>query len=236
MSELIFELLRVSISSDKCLSNTPTDKEWQALFDIIQKHALAGVCIVGLEILSNQEQTPDKGLLLNWIGLSHQIEQRNKVTKNQCLKLQKKLSEDGIKYCFLKGLGNARMYGKINPRLSLLRQSGDIDVWVEGGYDRVLQYVDRIKPTDEVNEQHVHFHLFDNTEVEVHYTPSRSPNRFLDRKLQRWYLSEQDRQMGHVAEIEGGEIVMPTDDFNLVYQMLHINKHFFLLMVLVCGS
>lgn len=225
--ELFFELLRLSINGDKSLSGFPSEDEWQALFDLAEKHSLVGVSIAGLERLAELGHRPPQGLLLNWIGISQQIEQRNKVVNNQCLCLQKKLSGDGFKHCILKGQGNAKMYGQISPKLSLLRQSGDIDVWVAGGYDKVLQYVESVRPTDEVNEQHVHFHLFDDTEVEVHFTPSRLPNYFLDRKLQRWFLSEQDRQMNHSVEFEGDKIVMPTDDFNLVYQMLHIYRHLF---------
>lgn len=224
---VFFDLLRVTIGRQESLSQTPSEREWQAIFEIAQRHALVGVCLTGLEKLSNQDQRPPKELLLNWIGISQQIEQLNMIVNKRCLELQKKLSAEGFKYCILKGQGNAIKYGKISPKLALLRQSGDIDVWVAGGYDKVLRYVENVRPTEEVNEQHVQLHLFDDTEVEVHFTPSRLSNRLLDRKLQQLYLSEVDRQMSHAVEFEGDRIVMPTDDFNLVYQMLHIYRHLF---------
>lgn len=197
VQNLFFELIQVAIGEKSCLSCTPSDDDWQALFDLAQSHAIAGVCLAGLEKLSNIGQRPPQLLLLNWIGIAQQIEERNKVVNNQCLVLQKKMSRDGFQSCILKGQGNAEMYGQIIPQLALLRQAGDIDVWVEGGCEKVLKYVEQIAPTEDVNEQHVHFRLFQDTEVEVHFTPSRLSNRWLDRKLQRWFESEQDRQMEH---------------------------------------
>lgn len=170
---------------------------------------------------------PPQGILLNWIGILQQIEQRNKTVNRQCLELQKKLDEAGLKYCILKGQGNAQMYGKIKSQLSLLRQSGDIDVWVGGGFDKVLQYVQGVSPTDDVSEQHVHFHVFEDTDVEVHFTPSWLTNPRYNRRLKKWFAEEAERQMSHRVQFGDGEIVMPTTDFNMVYQMLHIYRHLF---------
>ena len=227
MSDLLFELLRASLGGYSRLSKTLSPKEWQKLYDVAEKQAVVGVCMAGLEALSNQEQRPPKELLLNWIGIVQQIEQRDKVVSRQCLELQQKLEAAGLKYCILKGQGNALMYGRINPQLSLLRQSGDIDVWVEGGFDKVLQYVLSVSPTEEVNEQHVHFHVFEDTEVELHFSPSRLSNPRFNRRLQKWFAEEAERQMNHRVPFGDGEIVMPTTDFNLVYQMLHIYRHLF---------
>lgn len=74
--ELFFDLLRISIGVESCLSKNPSDDEWQVLFELAQKHALVGVCLAGLEELSNQGVRPPQGLLLNWIGISQQIEHR----------------------------------------------------------------------------------------------------------------------------------------------------------------
>ena len=227
IEQSFFEIIQVALGFRTVFSRSLTDEEWEEIFVIAQKQSVLGVCVAGLEALSNQGQRPPKELLLNWIGIAQQIEQRNKAVNRQCLELQKKLDGAGLKYCILKGQGNAQMYGKINSQLSLLRQSGDIDVWVEGGFDKVLQYVQSVSPTDEVNEQHVHFHVFDDTEVEVHFSPSRLSNPIFNRRLQGWFAEETERQMNHRVPFSDGKIVMPTTDFNLVYQMLHIYRHLF---------
>lgn len=227
IQELFFELLRVSLGQQDCLSRRPERGEWQALLDIAQDHTVVGICLSGLEKLNSQQLVPPKDILLQWIGIGQQIEISNKVLNEQCLLLSEKLNKDGKQCCFLKGQGNATMYGRIWPQLILRRQSGDIDVWVKGGFDRVIRYVQKESPTDDVNEQHVHFHFFEDAEVEIHYTPSRLANRFLDKRLQHWFMIEEERQMNHAVDFNGGQIVLPTSDFNLVYQMLHIYGHLF---------
>lgn len=49
----------------------------------------------------------------------------------RCLKLQQTLTSDGFRSCILKGQGVASFYGP----LASLRQSGDIDIFVDA--DRV---------------------------------------------------------------------------------------------------
>lgn len=159
--------------------------------------------------------------------MAQQIEARNKRVNQHCVALMDKLHRDGFRACILKGQGNARMYGQLNPQLALWRQPGDIDVWVEGGFEKVVRYVQDVCPTNEVNEQHIHLHLFEDTKVEAHFTPSRLANRILNRRLQQWFAKEKDNQMNHRVEFYDKEITVPTDDFNLVYQMTHIYKHLF---------
>lgn len=231
MKELFFELIRVATGRQGCLSRTPSAEEWAQMFAIAEKHALVGVCYGGLLKLGSQELRPPLELLYQWIGAAQQIVERNKVVNRQCLTLQRRLQKDGFRSCILKGQGNARLYKNekhnSDTPLSLLRQSGDIDVWVKGGFDRVLRYVQGISPTEEVNEQHVHLDVFRDTEVEVHFTPSRLANRWLDRRLQRWFTMETDRQIQHTVKFGDGTITVPTTDFNLVYQLLHIYRHLF---------
>mgnify|MGYP002525165538 CR=1 FL=1 len=227
MFELFFELIRCAFGFQGCLSHSPTDDEWQNVFKIANHHALLGICFASLEQLSRQHQQPSQELLYQWIGVARQIEERNKKINKQCLKLQGILKKDGFRSCILKGQGNTLLYRSIDPQLAMLRQPGDIDVWIEGSFDKVTRYVESTCPTDEVNEQHIQFHVFPDTEVEIHYTPTKLANRWKDKSLQQWFIKETDRQMKHSISFDEGEIVMPTVDFNLVYQMLHIYRHFF---------
>ena len=227
IQELLFELLRIAIGSQEYLLYTPTADEWKELFHLAEKHALVGVCFAGLQRLDTPEQRPPQKLLYQCIGIGQQIQERNKTINRQCLTLQRRLQKDGFCWCLLKGQGNAMMYGRIDPQLALLRQPGDIDIWVEGGFESIMRYVQSISPTDEVNEQHVHLGVFHDTEVEVHFTPSKLANRWRDSKLQKWFAKEADRQMNHSVAFEDGEVSIPTVDFNLVYQMLHVYRHLF---------
>ncbi len=227
IQEVFFALLRMSLGQKDRAEKELSENDWKCLFALAEKHAVLGVCLAGLDTLDKQGQRPPHTLLLQWIGNAQQIELRNKTLNKQCLALLDSLQRDGLRACILKGQGNARMYGLLNPQLALWRQPGDIDVWVGGGFEKVVGYVQSICHSVEVNEQHIHYHLFEDTEVEAHFTPSRLANRMLNRKLQQWLKTEELRQMNHWVEFCGKEISVPTDDFNLVYQMTHIYKHLF---------
>lgn len=224
---MFFDLLRLSLGQDikkyRCLSA----EDWYVLYELAEKHAVLGVCFAGLEALDKQGQKPPQPLLLQWIGMVQQIEARNKIVNQHSLALLDRLRKDGFRGCILKGQGNARMYGQMRHQLVFWRQPGDIDVWVEGGFEKLVRYIQSVRLTDEVNELHIHFHLFEDTEVEVHFTPSRMANRILDKRLQKWFVKEQDRQMNHQVDFCGEKINVPTDDFNLIYQMIHVYRHLF---------
>ena len=71
------------------------------------------------------------------------IQQRNEVVNRQCVELQERLAKEGFRCCILKGQGNAENYAQ----LALLRQSGDIDIWVEGGLKMVYNWAKNISLT-----------------------------------------------------------------------------------------
>lgn len=53
-------------------------------------------------------------------------------------------------------------------------------------------------------------------------------NRIANKKLQRWFAKEQEAQFDNKISLSDGEdISVPTTEFNLVYQLLHIYRHLF---------
>ena len=56
IEQLFFELLRVSIGVSGCLSKTPTNEEWKALYDKAKKQSPVGVCLTGVQMRGNQHQ------------------------------------------------------------------------------------------------------------------------------------------------------------------------------------
>lgn len=53
------------------------------------------------------------------------------------------MNNEGLRCAILKGQGVAALYNSIDgewPQLGLYRQSGDIDVWVDGGMDNALKW------------------------------------------------------------------------------------------------
>ena len=227
MEDLFFELLRVSVGKQDSLSRVPNEEEWKQLADIAYKQFMMGVCFASIQRLSEKGVSPPRDLLLQWATFSEQTKGRNIEKNTECLKLQNKLRQHGMRSCILKGQGNAMMYGKLAPQLEYTRHSGDIDVWAEGGFERVVKFVLKYQPTKKITNRHIEFNVFDDTEVEMHFKPDRLINRIKDRKLQRWLKQEEERQMTHRVDFEGDSLIVPTTDFNMVFLLLHIYRHFF---------
>lgn len=244
---LFFELLQVAVGQREMLSHAPSDEEWRALHDMARKQAVLGVCFYAVQELHEQGQTPPQELIYRWFSETEIIKRRNNIVSKQCYQVQSKFSEAGIRSSILKGQGVAQYYGE---ELSSFRQSGDIDVYADGGFERALKFAHDCGQKDvKWDYKHLHLNVFPDTEVEMHYRVEVLLNLMKNRKLQKWFERHTEEIFGHTdstdntekdsttnftndtnncpAEIkERAEIVTPSVEFNVFYILLHIYRHF----------
>ena len=231
MNKLFFELIRVAIGTSYSLSYTPSDKEWKALSDMAKKQSLVGVCFAGLQRLGADA---DEGfarigisemLYLTWMGMTAKIQQKNQTVDEQCVALQKRLSADGLRSSILKGQGVASLYSE---HLRGLRQSGDIDIYVQGGMKKVLSYC--TEKFGKVSWDYINAHapFYEDTEVELHWRVQAMTNLYTNRRLQKW-LKEHELSIlqGNEADLGCGKVVVPTPEFDAFYILLHCYHHMF---------
>lgn len=218
MLDLFIELLQVSLGARDCLSRVPTFKEWEELFKESERQTVSGIAFEGVQKLPDTQRPPQM-LLLEWIGLSEQIRQQNLVVDKQTREIWNQLKNDGLDAAILKGQGIATLYGELAP----YRQSGDIDIWVRGGYQKVCDYVQRTHPTDDVAYHRFHYEYFDDTEVELHHRPTLMRNLLDDRKLAKWYNSFGSDSFVY---LEDKGFVVPSLEFNRIFILTHIYRHF----------
>lgn len=193
-----------------------------------KKQSLVGVCFAGVQRLQQQRQEPPEMLYLTWMGMAAKIQQRNEVVNRQCGELQAKLSADGLRSCVLKGQGVASLYKissfnefQVSSDLSLLRQSGDIDVWVQNkSIPELVEYVKGSGLRYKATAAHVECRMFDSTDVELHAEPAFMRNFRTNRKLVQLF----NESKGSIVESELGFSV-PSIEFNLVYMMVHMYHH-----------
>lgn len=220
---LFTELIRVAIGNQACLSRVPSAEEWQSLYAFAEKQAVVGVCFCGVQRLP-KEQQPQKGLLLQWFALAEQIKQRNRLVNARACELQKRLENDGLRACVLKGQGVAGLYGfNDNDKLGTYRQSGDIDVWVDGERDDTIRYMRAHYKCGRAVIHHIDVEVFDDVPVEVHFVPSFAYSLPRYRAYRRFFNEYKDE----CFVPSGLGFCVPSLGFNVVYLLMHIFRHVF---------
>ena len=230
--KLFFDLIQVAIGRKTCLSHTPSADEWGEFYAMAKKQSLVGVCFAGVQKLVEQKQEPPEMLYLTWMGMAAKIQQRNEVVSKQCVALQERFTAAGYKSAVLKGQDYGRYYFYDNENvddnnscLSQLRQSGDIDLWVDGDRDEVIVWAKKEGiEIGHIDIKHSDMRFFRDTEVEVHFQPSWMYCPKTGKRLREWFRSFEFEKIE--KGIEGGFVVPPLE-FSLVYCMVHIYRHFF---------
>lgn len=220
---MFFELIRLGIGTSNEFAFSPTAQEWEQIFELSQKQTLIGIAFAGIEKLS-AEKLPPKSLLLMWHNYCQRIKQQNEKLNIIAARVSAKFKEEGFRSTILKGQGIALLYD--NPTL---RTPGDIDIWLEGGRDKILAYVKRHLPNCRPVYHHVDFIEIGKVGIEIHFTPTWMNCYFTNKRLQRYFDEESERQFTNKTTMgnEGGEVNVPTSAFNRVYILLHIYRHLF---------
>lgn len=216
--ELFIQLLQIAIGRRQQLSEKPSSKKWLSIYELANEQAVAGICIAGVDKLP-KEQMPPQMMLLEWIGQSEQIRQQNSYLDKLTVRIWKQLNGDGLNAAILKGQGLAQEYGE----LASLRQSGDIDVWILGGYQTVCDYVQKTIPTDDLTYHHFHYPYYEDIQVELHHRPTILRNLIRDRKLAEWYNGFTAEQLLY---LEDKKFAVPPPAFNRIFILAHMFRHF----------
>lgn len=233
INQIFFELIRASIGLSQ-LTAKPSASEWKQLYDMAKKQSLVGICFKGLQQLYRNypEQTVNipMSLKMQWLGFAARIQQRNEYMNKRCVELQANLAAAGFRNSILKGQGVATLYSSSN--LDLLRQPGDIDVFVDASREDVIRYAQSLGDCHpDWDYKHLHLKVYNDVEVEVHYVPEVFLNLLKNRKLQRWFVEHKEDMFDsvkiHSNELtEDMSLVTPSIEFNVFYVLLHIYRHF----------
>ena len=219
--QIFFDFLRFSIGSESEIPDSLIEADWKELYRIAQKQCLVGILFDGIQRLPSSNVGISRDLLLQWMAQSKMLEKTNVRLNDAAFRVSEWFRKKGFRTCILKGQGNALMYP--NP---YSRTPGDIDIWVEGGDNRVISFVRSISPHEKACYHHIEFPSYKGVEVEVHYRPSFLLCFWHNRKLQKYYERVKEKQFSHRVMLgEQGEVAIPTVEFNLIFQLTHIYAH-----------
>lgn len=228
--EFFYELIQVALGHRERLGRNPSDQEWRWLFQTCQKQAVAAFVFPAIERLSAAGQKPPVDLVYEWIAVSEQVRTQNSVMNKEAVRLTSLFEKAGHRTVILKGQANARLYP--NPSS---RQPGDIDIWIDGGQERVVHTLRKLGLLEgeigkftcdggtTLSYHHIHIEKKEkDIDVEVHFRPSSgNRNPFTNRKLQSFLENELNQENKLVAE----GFRVPSIRFALVMQLAHIQRH-----------
>lgn len=221
-SKTFFELIRVAVDNATALPVVPSEKDWEYLFHEAKRQTLAGVLYAALDKLP-EEQQPPKRLLLNWHQIAEKIRYDNEAANKAASWTSKKFAKVGFRNAVLKGQGNAQLYP--DP---MLRQSGDVDIWLEGERKQIINYVRRFFPKQRVQWLEIEFPIKKDTVIEVHTSPSVLFDPLDNYRLQQYYKEHAQEVFTNEVNLPSGDcICIPTFEVNLVFQLTHIYRHLF---------
>ena len=220
----IFDFLAFCLSEDRAVPKGIEQMDWRALYEFARQQSILGVVFYGMQRLPADKVAVPKDVLMQFLAAANQIRQRNVVMYQRSAQVSEQFLKEGFRNCILKGQGNALMYP--DP---YVRMSGDIDIWISGGREKVFSFVRKSYPNTMLRYHHVEYPIYNDVSVEVHFMPFFMNNPFYNHRLQKWFHCEENHQYAHYVETPDdlGYIPAPTVEFNLVYQLAHIMHHFF---------
>lgn len=220
--KIFFDFLQFCIKTVAEIPASVKDADWKVMYAIAKKQALIGVLFHGIKQLP-KELAPDAGLLMQWMGMAQKIRQQNIRLFLDSAKVCKKFKEVGFRNCILKGQVNALLYP--DP---YMRTSGDINIYLDGGRNRVMQYINKVCPNQVMRYHHVDFPVMKSA-IEVHFTPSYMFFPVHNRRMQKRFKKVMDLQCSNIVTLPDGygEITVPTTSFNVIYILSHLYRHVF---------
>ena len=219
---LFFFLLQIAVETKTDESFCMSEQDWRYCYEQASRQSLLAVLFPTVQkYMIDGNGKYIKPLYNEWLVASWQTSETNKRLDQRAGELTGLFKSWGYRSCVLKGQGVARFY-----TVPELRQSGDIDLWVDGKQKDIVGCMRKHSvKINNIDYVHSGVSIFEDATVEVHFRPSWMYNPFTNLRLQRFFKDYAEEQFKN-----GGpnvEFAYPTVLFNLVFLLIHINRHIF---------
>ena len=207
-------LLLISLGRRSSFEKDPTPQDWKYLYHLAHRQALLGPLNDGIHRLPAHQMPPDD-ILKEWDRLTDRIAGIYQTHEKHVSELEALLESLNLHGCILKGTGLAHLYPSPERRMC-----GDIDLWIAGDRDEIIRtFRDAEIPIYDIIYQECKAGIFLDTEVEIHFHPSKMYNPFSNARLQRFF----ERNTPIRADLA---ITYPDAKFNAVFCMAHMFRHY----------
>lgn len=231
-THLFFALLRFAIGASREFSafGDVSAEDWEWLYRQCGQQSLLGIAFYAIRQLSSDNSETiglPHQLYLKWFYQAEGIRSLNERHYACSGELTRKFTADGCRTLILKGQANSMLYPD-----KFIRQTGDIDIWVEGGRGRVLDLLQKMNLLEgaRISSHDVLLSKkFFDEEVEVHFAFGVDRCSPIANKRMLAYLDDESRNSVRVfvdgsAQADAG-FYAPSRKFALVMQLSHIYKH-----------
>lgn len=198
--------------------------DWEMLYRLAEEQSVMGLVAAGIDNLPASERPP-KEVVLQLIGSTFQLEQRNKAMNAFVAKLMEKLRAEDVYAILVKGQGIAQCYEK-----SLWRACGDVDLLLsESNYERAKELLCPL--ATDVETEYTHFKhqgmTIDGWAVELHGTLHSRLSKRVDRMVDE--VQKDVFYGGNVRSWDnsGTQVFLPSPDNDVIFVFTHILHHFF---------
>ena len=213
------EFLRWSLDESAPLPSSVDDFDWSDLYVFSRKQTVVATMWKGIERLDlSHKLSLTETEVLTWMARIKKVERSNKMVFEKAAWVWNNFRREGFRSCLLKGQGNALLYPT-----PYMRTPGDIDIWVEGGDDKVIGYVNSLRPGRKITYHHTEFLKTGKVAVEVHYRPSWMSNPWHNKRLQAWFVAHSEECFSN--EAKGWGFCVPTFEFNTIFLLSHLYSH-----------
>lgn len=223
------QFLKFCLNDNMPIPDCIADINWHSLLEFSIRQTISGMFaptvlmkdgkLKNIEDFKGNKPTDED--VMEWVFEDYRLRKLNTNMFERTQKASEWFLEQGFRNCILKGQGNALMYP--DP---MLRAAGDIDIWVEGGREKILEFT-RKYYHQKADTMHVDFPMFRDVQVEVHFRPTRLFNPFKNKKLWKYIDSVAPTQFDHQVMSADGKYTFrtPTNEFNMFYQLDHVFRH-----------
>ena len=218
-----FELLRAGFWEKEARLSQFGEVDYEEIMRLAEEQSVDGLVTVGLEHVVDVKVP--KEVLLQFVGTSLQIEQRNTAMNKFIAEMVDKMRVVGIYTLLVKGQGIAQCYER-----PLWRVSGDVDLLLSNdNYEKAKEFLLPLSSSQKREEQYSkHLGLsIGEWYVEIHGSLRSGLSESVDREIDR---AQRDVfYSGNVRSWENGnvQVFLPGVDDDVFLVFTHFIKHFY---------
>lgn len=218
-----FELLRVGLWEKEARLLQYQNIDYAAIMQLAEEQSVAGLITAGLEHVEDVKVPKD--VVLQFIGSTLQIEQRNKAMNEFVAWLIENLRKQDVYAILVKGQGIAQCYDR-----PLWRSSGDVDLLLnDTNYEKSKSIL--LPLATDVETEYSHFKhqgmTIDGFVVELHGTQHSRLSRRVDSMIDA--VQKDVFYGGNVRSWQNGgtQVFLPAPNEDVIFVFTHILHHFF---------